>query len=174
MAKLKKGNQDTPIRERSEEAWDRSYEAYEAKREEYLDKGIALEDPMSREFFKQMYSANYDLHHKDMMRALVEGEVRVSYKQSKAYAKGFKDESIKEWIKQARKEGYIISEENEELLKKMPRADAKLFRSQEFVELYDELYPFIEAYNNSALKKNLFTEVINLVGSPKKKKRKRK
>lgn len=172
MAKLKRGNQDTPIRERSEKAWDKSYKAYEAKREEYLDKGIALEDPMSREFFKQMYSANYDLHHKDMMRALVEGEVRVSYKQSKVYAKGFKESKINEWITQAREQGHIISEENEALLKKLPQIDAKKFRSPEFVEIYDQLYPFIEAYNNSDLKRNLFTEVIKMGGSPKKKKKK--
>lgn len=162
MAKLKRAKADTPIRERSEEAWDRSYEAYEAKREKYLEKGLALEEPMSREFFKQMYSANYDLHRKDMMRALVEGEIRVSYKQGKVYAKGFKESKINEWITQVREQGYITSEENEALLKKLPQIDAKKFRSPEFVEIYDQLYPFIEAYNNSDFKKNLFTELIRL------------
>lgn len=173
MAKLKKATKDTPIRERSEEAWDKSYDSYMAKRQEYLEKDLALEEPMSREFFKQMYSANYALHRKDMMRALVEGEIRISYKQGKVYAKGFQESKITEWIKQARKEGLIISEENEKLLQQLPQTDPKKFRSPQFMAVYDQLYPFIEAYNNSALKRNLFTEVINLGGSPKKRKRKR-
>ena len=37
MAKLKKATEDTPIRERSEKAWDKSYDAYMAKRQEYLE-----------------------------------------------------------------------------------------------------------------------------------------
>ena len=172
MAKLKKATADTPIRERSEEAWDKSYDAYMEKRQQYLEKDLALEEPMSREFFKQMYSANYALHRNDMMRALVEGEIRISYKQGKVYAKGFQESKITEWIKQARKEGLIISEENEKLLQQLPQTDPKKFRSPEFMAVYDELYPFIEAYNNSEFKRNLFTELIRLGDvSPKPKKK---
>ena len=171
MAKLKKATADTPIRERSEEAWDKSYDAYMAKRQKYLEKDLALEEPMSRELFKQMYSANYELHKKSMMRDLVEGEIRISYKQGKVYAKGFKESKITEWIKQARKEGLIISEENEKLLQQLPQTDPKKFRSPQFMAVYDQLYPFIEAYNNSELKRNLFTEVINIGGYPRRKKK---
>lgn len=171
MAKLKKATEDTPIRERSEEAWDKSYDAYMAKRQQYLEKDLALEEPMSRELFKQMYSANYALHKKSMMRDLVEGEIRISYKQGKVYAKGFQESKITEWIKQARKEGLIISEENEKLLQQLPQTDPKKFRSPEFMAVYDQLYPFIEAYNNSELKRNLFTEVINIGGYARRKKK---
>lgn len=167
---MAKKREQVQIRERTEKAWAKSYNAYEVAHDKKLAEGIALEPKMSLETFKVYYSDNYELHKKSIIRDIVEGEVLISYKQSKVYAKGFKESKIEEWIKDAREKGFIIDEETEKKLLKLPRADARAFRSPEFRELYDELFPFIQQYNQSEFKRNFFTELINMEGSPKKKK----
>lgn len=168
MAKKK---EKTQIRERTEKAWEKSYAAYEVAREKKLADGVALEPKMSFDTFKQTYSDNYEIHKKSIIRDLVEGDVLISYKQGKIYEKSFKNAPIEEWIKKARSEGTIISEDIEKKLLKLPDAGAKSFRSAEFRALYDELFPFIQKYNQSNVKRNMFTEVISLAGYPKKKKK---
>ena len=171
MAKKRK---DIQIRQRTEKAWEKSYAAYEVAREKKLADGIALEPKMSMDTFKAYYSDNYEIHKKSIIRDIIEGEVLISYKQGKTYEKSFKNAPIEEWIKKARAEGTIISEDIEKKLLKLPDAGAKSFRSAEFRALYDELFPFIQKYNQSDVKKNMFTEVISLANGSPKKRRKRK
>lgn len=168
---MAKKREQTQIRQRSDAAWEKSYTAYEAAREKKMAKGIALEPKMSLDTFKQQYSDNYELHKKSIIRDIIEGEVLISYKQSKIYEKSFKNAPIEEWIKKVRAEGTIISEDIEKKLLMLPNAGAKSFRSPEFRALYDELFPFIQKYNQSDVKRNMFSEVISLAGYPKKKKK---
>lgn len=161
MAKKKR---DIQIRERTEKAWAKSYNSYKVARAKKLADGIALEPEMSLDTFEVYYSDNYEIHKKSIIRDIVEGEVLISWKQSKVYAKGFKESKIGDWIEAVRKEGYIIEEEIEKKLLQLPRADAKAFRSPEFRELYEELFPFIQQYNQSGYKRNFFTELINIGG----------
>ena len=168
MAKKK---EDIQIRERSDAAWEKSFMAYEVAREKKMAKGVALEPKMSFDTFKAYYSDNYELHKKSVIRDIVEGEVLISYKQSIVYEKGFKESKIGEWIKGAWQEGFVISDEIEQKLLQLPQINAKAFRSPEFRQLYDELFPFIQQYNQSGYKRNFFTELINMGGSPKKKKK---
>lgn len=172
---MAKKREQIQIRQRSDAAWEKSFAAYEVAREKKMAKGIALEPKMSFDTFKVYYSDNYELHKKSVIRDIIEGEVLVSYKQSIVYEKGFKESKIDEWIKGARKEGYVISDEIEQKLLQLPRINAKAFRSSEFRQLYDELFPFIQQYNQSGYKRNFFTELINMEGgSPDKRKKKRK
>ncbi len=155
----------TELRQRSETAWEKSYQAYMKKREELKSEGIAVENKMSRSLFKEIYTQNYEKHHKSIIRDIAKGDVLISAKQAQKYAKGFKESRVSDWISKARSEGLVISEENEKKLLDISKTDRKAFRSPEFMKTYKELYPFIREYNKGG--RNLFTELIG--GSPKKK-----
>lgn len=154
----------TELRQRSEAAWEKSYQAYLRKREEVKAQGIAVENRMSRSLFKEIYTQNYEKHHKSIIRDIVKGDVLVSGAQSKAISRGFKQSRISEWINKARAEGTIISEDVESKLLSFRGMSAKKIRSPEFRKTYEELYPFIQQYNRSGVGRNVFTELIG--GSP--------
>lgn len=170
---------------RSEKAWKKSYNAYITKTEKYHANGIATEELMDIETFKILYSMNYHKFPKSIIRAITDSTVLVSGKQSIAIARGFKGEKIKTWIEQQNKlaaaerdeeakfmedpenEGkefkrkYVeIPEDIAELLMSLQNYSSKGIRSQEFQEIYKQLYkPYIKKYNQSQKGNNFFTDL---------------
>lgn len=152
----------TELRQRSEAAWEKSYQAYLTKREELKSQGIAVENKMSRSLFRETYTQNYEKHHKSIIRDIAKGDVLISAKQAQKYSKGFKESRVIDWIGKSRSEGVIISEETESKLLALSKTNRMAFRSPEFIKTYKELYPFIREYNKGG--RNMFTELIG--GSP--------
>ena len=152
----------TELRQRSESAWEKSYQAYLTKREQLKSEGVAVENKMSRSLFRETYTQNYEKHHKSIIRDIAKGDVLISGKQAQVYSKGFKESRIMEWMSKARSEGTIISEDTERNLLALSKFSKKGFRSSAFVAKYKELYPFTREYNKQG--RNLFTELID--GSP--------
>ena len=178
---------ENKIRERSESAWKKSYNAYLTKRAETAAKGIAIKDRLSFETFKRVYSDNYATKKKSVIRAIVNGDILISGRQSVKLAQGFKESKIEQWIEEqkARDRANLDAEaefyshvENkgkkfesgepllridpmiEGMLKSLKVTKAKDIRSPEFMGIYEAIAPYVKAYNASRKERNLFTELI--------------
>ena len=183
MARKKTSAGDLPgnqIKNRSAKAWNKSYQAYLKKRQEYIDRGIALQPRRSKNEFKQLYSMQ--TKSKSVIRELVQGDMLISAAQAGKISKGLKTSRIKTWIEENQKlvdaeaefygkaenagktyggpKGLYIDPDTRFALLSLKAANPKEIRSPEFMEKYQALAPFISAYNRAQKGRNYFTELI--------------